>query len=60
MSIFKDFTHQRKKNNWAVVFYSKPLSNILKYRDHNETFQESRRKDSFRYIFKRLANTYES
>ena len=33
-NLFKDFTNHRKKTNRAVVFSSRPFSNILKYRDH--------------------------
>ena len=31
---FKDFTNHRKKTNRVVVFSSRPLPIILKYRDH--------------------------
>ena len=31
---FKDFTKRRKKTNRAVVFSSRPFSNILKYSEH--------------------------
>ena len=31
---FQDFTNNKKKTNWLVVFCNRPLPNILKYRGH--------------------------
>ena len=59
-SIFKDFTNQRKKNNRAVVLVVNPSPTFLNIETTNETFEQSRKKDSFRYILDRLANMYES
>ena len=32
--LLKDFTNYRKKTTWAVVFSSRPFSNILKYKNY--------------------------
>ena len=57
---FKDFTNDRKTTNRAVVFSSRPFSNILKHKDHRETFQQSGKQDPFRHILNSSASMYES
>ena len=56
----KDFTNHRKKTNRLVVFSRRPLSNILKYRGTDETFQESGKQESLRHILKSSVSMYES
>ena len=49
---FKDFTNHRKKTNRAVVLCCRPFPNFLKYRVAVETFQQSRKQDSFSYLLR--------
>ena len=49
---FKNFTNHRRKTNRTVVFNRAPFTNILKYRDPDETFQQSGIQYSLRWIVK--------
>ena len=46
--------------NRVVVFSSRPFPTFLNTGTANETFQQSRKQDSFRQILKSSANMYES
>ena len=59
---FKDFTNYRKKTNKAVVFSSRHFLKFLTFLNTsttNETFQQSRKQDSFKHILKSSASVYE-
>ena len=58
---FKDFTNHRKKTNRAVAFSCRPFPNILFLNTGitDETFQQSGKQDSFRYILESSRSMYE-
>ena len=57
---FKDFTNHRKKTNRAVVLAVDISPTFLNTGTTEETFQQSRKQDSFRHLLESLASMYES
>ena len=51
--LFKDLTNHRKKTNREVVFRSRPPP-FFNTATMDETFQQSGKQDSFRYLLKSL------
>ena len=52
---FEDFTNDRNKTNKAIALYflsCRPFLNILKYKIHDEAFQQFAKKDSLRHHLK--------
>ena len=56
--IYKDFTNYRKKTNRSVIFSCRPFPTSLNTGTTNETFLQSGKQDSFRYILKTLASKF--